>query len=83
MKGILMFLSFLYKKTSLHMKRKENILKFKTFFEIFFWTFIFVHFLKAWIFYGKSIAPYDKLKLTCGYKKNNFQFVMINLFLKT
>ena len=41
------------------------------------WTFIFVHFLKARIFYEKCVNCDHNLILSSGHKKNNFQIVTI------
>lgn len=45
------------------MKEISQKIFWESFFEIFFWTFIFVHFQKVKIFYAKSLACEHNEKL--------------------
>ena len=67
--------------SSLHMKRKGFILKTKSVFEIFFWTFFLSIFQKPGYFIDFGIPPYDILNLASGYKKNNYKNVTTNFFI--
>ena len=59
------------------MKRKTLILKNEKYFNFSKMDKKNVQKIKTQIFYGNSVDCDHNLKLRCGYKKNNFNFVMV------